>query len=63
MIAMPDEPRLETERLDLVRPEEEVEWPGFRALFASDRSRFVGGLLPDCRAWTVFRHPAPGDVL
>lgn len=44
---------LETDRLNLVRPDA-ADWPGFRTLFASERSRFVGGPLATMRAWMVF---------
>ena len=48
-------PTLETERL-VLRPPRAADWPAFAAMFASDRSSFMGGPLGTRDAWGVFCH-------
>ncbi len=49
-LSLADIPVLETERLTLSAPDLR-EWPGYRALYLSERSQWCGGPLIEPRAW------------
>ncbi len=46
-------PTLETERL-LLRPMRMEDWPDYLDLMRSDRSRYMGGPMPETAAWGLF---------
>lgn len=50
-----DTPVLETDRLILRAPGPQ-DWPAWRAMMASERSRFIGGPMDEEQAWRAFGH-------
>lgn len=52
---MPAIPTLRTKRL-VLRPMSEGDFPAYRKLMASSRSRFMGGPFDEARAWGLFCH-------
>lgn len=50
-------PTLETERL-VLRPMRMEDWPDYSSLMQSERAQFMGGPMPEEKAWGMFCHDA-----